>query len=47
MFLPKDDEKSSAWTLQFPWRMQLQIQNTIAKLRPHVYVPEEAGEFHA
>jgi hypothetical protein len=27
--------------------MQLQIQYTPVKLRPHVCVPEEPGEFHA
>jgi hypothetical protein len=27
--------------------MQLQIQYIAAKLTPHVYVPEEPGEFHA
>ncbi len=29
------------------WKTQLQIQYTPVKLRPHVCVPEEPGEFHS
>jgi hypothetical protein len=36
---------STAW--QFLWRMQLQIQYTPGKVRPHLRVPEEIREFHA
>jgi hypothetical protein len=32
--------------LQLLWKMQLQIEYTPVKLKPHVHVPEEPGEFH-
>jgi hypothetical protein len=33
--------------LQLLWKMQIRIQYTLLKLRPHEYVPKELSEFHA